>query len=55
MGRTCNIHTCKILVRKPEEKKASGRRKHGWEDNIRLYLKEMGREGVSELASSGSG
>jgi hypothetical protein len=36
----------KLLVRKPEGKKPFRRSKHGWEDNIRMDLKEIGREGM---------
>jgi hypothetical protein len=32
----------KILVGKPEEKTPRGRPRHRWEDNIRLYLREIG-------------
>jgi hypothetical protein len=34
----------KILVGKPEGKRLLGRRR--WEDNIKMYLKEIGCEGV---------
>jgi hypothetical protein len=36
----------KILVGKPEGKKQHGRPKHGWEDNIKINLMEVGWEGV---------
>jgi hypothetical protein len=33
-----------ILVGKPYEKRPFGRRKHRWEDNIRMVLREIGWE-----------
>jgi hypothetical protein len=36
----------KILVGKPDEKRPLGRTKVGWEDNIRMDLRETGWEGV---------
>jgi hypothetical protein len=36
----------KILVGKLERKRPLRRPKHRWEDNIRMYLKEMRWEGV---------
>jgi hypothetical protein len=32
----------KILTAKPTEKRYSGRRRRRWEDNIRMYFKEIG-------------
>jgi hypothetical protein len=32
----------KILVRKPEGKRPFGRYRHGWDDNIRLVIREIG-------------
>jgi hypothetical protein len=43
----------KILVGKPEEKRPLGRAGCGWEDNIRMDLKETGHKDVG-LDSSGS-
>jgi hypothetical protein len=37
---------CKSLVGKPESKKPFGRSWRGCEDNIKVYLKETGCEGV---------
>jgi hypothetical protein len=37
----------KILVRKPEGKRPLGRPRHRWEDNIKMYLKGIGYEGVN--------
>jgi hypothetical protein len=34
------------LVGKPEGKRLRGRFRHRWEDNIRMDLREVGREGV---------
>jgi len=34
----------KILFRKPERKKPLGRSRYKWEDNIRMYLTEIGLE-----------
>jgi hypothetical protein len=38
--------TYKILVRKPEGKRPLGRPRNGWDDNIRMELRERGWEGV---------
>jgi hypothetical protein len=35
-----------IFVGKPEGKRPLGRIWRGWEDDIRMYLKEIGWEGV---------
>jgi hypothetical protein len=32
---------------KPEGKRPHGRSRHRWEDNIRIYYKEIGWEGVN--------
>jgi hypothetical protein len=42
MGETRN--TYKILIGKPEETWPIGRPRRKWEDNIRLNLREVGRE-----------
>jgi hypothetical protein len=36
----------KILARKPEGKRTLGRPGHTWEDNIRMYRREVGWDGV---------
>jgi hypothetical protein len=36
----------KILVRKPKRKRPLGRPRHRLEDNIKMYLSEIGLEGV---------
>jgi len=42
----------RVLVGKPEGKRPLGRPRHRWEDNIKMYLQEVGCEGVDcfELA-----
>jgi len=53
MGKTCSTHgdtgnTCKILIRKPEEKTSHGRYRHKWDYNIiRMDLKERRWEDVN--------
>ena len=32
---------CRLLVEKPEEEGPLGRPRHRWEDNIKMYLKEV--------------
>jgi hypothetical protein len=32
---------CRVLVEKPEEEVPLGRPRHRWEDNIKMYLKEV--------------
>jgi hypothetical protein len=39
-------NTYKILVRKPEGKRSLGRPRRRWEDNIEMYLREIGFGGV---------
>jgi hypothetical protein len=40
MGEMRNVY--KILVRKPGGRRPLGRPRHGWEDNIRMDVREMG-------------
>jgi hypothetical protein len=40
MGKKCNTYM--ILVGKPEVKRTLGRPRRRWEDNIRMYLREIG-------------
>jgi hypothetical protein len=40
------INTHKILVVKPEGKRPLERPRHRWEDNIRMDLREIVREGL---------
>jgi len=47
MGGACSAYGerrgfYRFLVRKPEGKKALGRPKHRWEDNIKMNLQEVG-------------
>jgi hypothetical protein len=35
-----------VLVEKPERKRPLGKLRHTWEDNIKMDLREIGREGV---------
>jgi hypothetical protein len=44
MGEMRNVY--KILVAKSEGKRPLGRTKRGWEDNIRMHIREIGWEGV---------
>ena len=41
MGNTKGAY--RVLVEKPEGKKQLGRRRHRWEDNIKMDLKLVGR------------
>jgi len=46
MRGSCSTHgmmriTYRILVREPEGKRPLIRRRHGWEDNIRMDVKEI--------------
>jgi len=36
----------RVLVGKPEGKRPLGRRRHRWEDNIKMDLQEVGRGGM---------
>ena len=40
MGEGRGVH--RVLVGKPEGKKPLGRPRHRWEDNINMYLQEVG-------------
>jgi hypothetical protein len=44
MGEMHNA--CKVLVRKPKRKRQLGRRRHRWEENIKMDLEEIERDGV---------
>ena len=50
MGERKGIY--RVCVGKPEGKRPLGRPRHRWEDNIKMYLQEMGCGGVDwiELA-----
>jgi hypothetical protein len=45
MGEMRNAY--KILVGNPEGKRPFARSRHGWEDNIRMYVREIGWEGLN--------
>ena len=36
----------RVLVGKPEGKRTLGRPRHRWEDNIKMYLEEVGWKGM---------
>jgi hypothetical protein len=44
-----------ILVRKPEGKKPLGRCRNRWDDNIKLYLREIGWEGMDWICMAQEG
>jgi hypothetical protein len=48
-----NAH--RILVGKPEGKRPLGRRRRRWVDNIKIYFREIGWDGMYGLDRSGSG
>jgi hypothetical protein len=57
MGRACSTNgekrnTYRILVGRPEGKRPLGRPRRRWADNIKIYLKEIGWDGMdwSDLA-----
>jgi hypothetical protein len=53
MGERIDVYG--VLVGKPEAKRPLGRPRHRWEDNIKMYLQEVGCEGTDwiELAQDG--
>ena len=42
----------KILIGKPTGKRQSGRPRRRWEDNIRMYLKQIGINTMNLVASA---
>jgi len=57
MGGACSVYgekrgVFRVLVGKPEGKRPFGRPRHRWEDNIKMYLHEVGCGGMDwiELA-----
>jgi len=51
MSRVCSTcgryeNVLQILIGIPEGKRPLGRTRHRWEDNIKMYLTEIGWEGV---------
>jgi len=53
MGEDRGVH--RVLVGKPERKRPLGRPRRRWEDNIKMYLQEVGggRGDWMELAQDG--
>jgi hypothetical protein len=45
----------RALVGKPEGRRQLGRPRRRWENNIKMYLREVGREGGHGLDQPGSG
>ena len=41
---------CRIVVGKPEGNRPHGRPRHRWEDNIKMYLQEVGCEGMDWIS-----
>jgi hypothetical protein len=57
MNRACSMYqerrgVYRVFVRKPEGRKQLGRPRRRWENNIKMYLREVGWEGMDR---SGSG
>jgi hypothetical protein len=46
----------RILIGKPEGKRSPGRLRHRWVDNIKIYLREIGSDGMDwiDLAQVGT-
>jgi hypothetical protein len=44
MGEKRNVY--RVLVGKPERKRPIGRPRHGWENVIKIYLREIGWSGM---------
>jgi hypothetical protein len=47
MGRTCSMHERDVKCiqnfdQNTEGKRPLGRPRHGWEDNIRMHIRELG-------------
>jgi hypothetical protein len=54
VGWTCGTHgerrgVCRILVGRPEGKRPVGRPRRRWEDNIKMYLREIGIDGTNGI------
>jgi hypothetical protein len=41
-----NRSAYRVLVGKPDGERQHGKSRHRWEDNIKMYLKEIGWEGM---------
>jgi hypothetical protein len=39
----------RVLVRRPKGKRPLGRRRHRWEDNIKMDLREIGIDGAEQI------
>jgi len=48
-GEKTYIHTYRVLVGGPEEKRVLGRPRHIWKGNVKMDLKERGWEGVISI------
>jgi hypothetical protein len=51
MGRACSTNggeeeSYRILVGKPEANRPTGKSRHRWVDNIKIYLRETGWDGM---------
>jgi hypothetical protein len=42
-------NACRILVGKPEGKRSLGRPKRRWVDNIKIYLRALGWDGMDRI------
>jgi hypothetical protein len=56
MGKGRGVY--RVLVGRPKRKRPLGRPRHRWEDNIKMYLREIGINGanriqLTQLGSSG--
>jgi hypothetical protein len=52
VGCTCGTHgqgrgVYGVLIGRPEGKRPLGRPRHGWEDNIKMNLREIGIDGAN--------
>ena len=42
-------NTCRVLMRKPDGSKRFERQRHGWENDIKMYIEEMGWEVLNRI------
>ena len=54
MSRACNVcgeekDAYRVLVGKPEERRPLGKLRRIWENNIKMYLREVGWEGKDRI------
>jgi len=47
MGEKTGVY--RVLVGKPEFKRPLGKHRHRWEDNIKMYLQEVGFGGMDRI------